>query len=82
MTAVGLVIATIIAFNIYQKYHSLVGKTLIYSHCSMEYIIMERFSLAESTKGYHAIVELLDVPWQFLNILQGVKVSPMIIFRE
>ena len=36
---------------------------------------MEMFSLAERTKGYHAIVELLDEPWQLLNILQGVKVS-------
>ena len=38
-------------------------------------MIMTTFSLAVHTRGFHAIVELLDEPWQFLNLLQGVKVS-------
>ena len=38
-------------------------------------MVMTTSSLAVHTRGFHAIVELLDEPWQFLYLLQDVKVS-------
>lgn len=47
MTVVGLAIATIVAFSIYQTYRPLVGKTHIQplNNNNMEHIIMERYLL-------------------------------------